>query len=73
MTTATGRPTLGVGLLVSLGGVLILRVLHEAPNPVGFVTGLTSRTERKLPGVARNGVDKALKERIVSVQKKLGS
>jgi len=69
MTTATGRPTLGVGLLVSLGGVLILRVLHDAPHAVGFVTGLTFQKERKTTAVARNGVDKALKERIVSVTK----
>jgi len=72
MTVATGtslrRPTLGVGLLVSLGVVLTLRFLH-VPDAVGFVTGLVSQKDRQTTRVARNGVDKALKERIVSVQK----
>jgi len=67
--TSLRRPTLGVGLLVSLGVVLILRFLHEVPQSVGFVTGLTSQSNRQTVSVARNAVDKALKERIVSVQK----
>jgi len=69
MTTAFRRPTLGVGLLVSLGVVLILRFLHDDQHAVGFVTGLTTQTVRQTASVARNAVDKALKERIVSVQK----
>lgn len=72
MTVATGtslrRPTLGVGLLVSLGVVLALRFLH-VPDAVGFVTGRVSQKDRQTTRVARNGVDKALKERIVSVTK----
>ena len=69
MGTSVRRPTLGVGLLVSLGVVLILRCFHDVPSAVGFVTGPTSRKDRQVSTVARNGVDKALKERIVSVQK----
>lgn len=73
MTAATGtslrRPTLGVGLLVSLGIVLILHFLHDVPQAVGFVTGRTSQTGRQTANVIRHGVDKALKERIVSVGK----
>jgi len=72
MTVATStslrRPTLGVGLLVSAGVVLALRFLH-VPEAVGFVTGLVSQRDRQTTRVARNGVDKALKERIVSVSK----
>jgi F-type H+-transporting ATPase subunit gamma len=48
--------------------VLTLRFLH-VPDAVGFVTGLVSQKDRQTTRVARNGVDKALKERIVSVTK----
>lgn len=73
MTAAMGtnfrRPTLGVGLLVSAGFVLLLRCLQDIPSSVGFVTGVQPQKSRETSRVARSGVDKALKERIVSVQK----
>lgn len=73
MTAAMGtnfrRPTLGVGLLVSAGFVLLLRCLQDVPSSVGFVTGVKLQNSRETSRVARSGVDKALKERIVSVQK----
>lgn len=73
MTAAMGtnfrRPTLGVGLLVSAGFVLLLRCLQDVPSSVGFVTGVKLQNSRETSRVARSGVDKALKERITSVQK----